>query len=384
MQKKVGSGWGIETVDSTGDVGRYTSITVDVNGNPHITYLDVTNVDLRYAKKTGGSWSIETVDAAGSVGYYTSIDFDANSNPHISCYTATGSDLKYATTALNIIDPIGGETWNVGANENIRWAGPRDIDAYISLQGGDDWIQLFSNIAGTAEGDSFYYGLRIPHFPTGFAGLKLVYAGFDPNGIINYSVSDTFFTITSTIAKLSFTAKREEGGVLLTYETDPVPPEIAGYNIYRSGDEGKTYEKINEDIITETSYKDEESGEAILFYQLGAINNLGNEYIIGATSTVGYGPLMVYPNPWNTGRLNIVYGVPHLPGEDKLHVRVRVYSACGRFVRELVNEKKESGYYFVTWDGKTRDNRRVSQGVYFMRVDAGGSYSRVEKIEVIR
>ena len=36
------SGWGIETVDSTGKVGRDTSIALDSNGYPHISYSDNT------------------------------------------------------------------------------------------------------------------------------------------------------------------------------------------------------------------------------------------------------------------------------------------------------------------------------------------------------
>jgi hypothetical protein len=67
------STWSIITVDTTANVGSFSSIALDSIDCPHISYYDVTNGDLKYAKWTGSSWSIETVDADGIVGYWTSI-----------------------------------------------------------------------------------------------------------------------------------------------------------------------------------------------------------------------------------------------------------------------------------------------------------------------
>jgi len=96
--------WNIETVDSAGDVGEYTSIAIDNNGYSHISYYDSTNRHLKYARWTGTAWSIKTVDSSiGIVGRYTSIALDSNGYPHIS-YDST-RDLKYAKwtgTAWNI------------------------------------------------------------------------------------------------------------------------------------------------------------------------------------------------------------------------------------------------------------------------------------------
>jgi cell division septation protein DedD len=95
--------WNIETVDSDGDVGWDTSIALDSNGYPHISYLDMSNYDLKYAKWTGTAWSTTTVDSDGDVGWSTSIALDSKGYPHISYQDITNSyqditnnDLKYA------------------------------------------------------------------------------------------------------------------------------------------------------------------------------------------------------------------------------------------------------------------------------------------------
>ncbi len=109
------SGWHVHTVDSEGYVGYYTSLAIDANGYPHISYHDSETSpysadpeDLMYAYQDASGWHIHTVDSEGYVGRYTSLALDGEGCPHISYHDDTNGDLKYAyyQTSLQVYLPI--------------------------------------------------------------------------------------------------------------------------------------------------------------------------------------------------------------------------------------------------------------------------------------
>jgi hypothetical protein len=95
-----GSTWDLQTVDNPRrlELGEWTSLALDNQDRAHIScYEGGSNRDLKYIKWTGSAWEFVTVDGgAAYVGRYTSITLDSRGNPHISYFDFTNYDLKYA------------------------------------------------------------------------------------------------------------------------------------------------------------------------------------------------------------------------------------------------------------------------------------------------
>jgi PKD repeat protein len=121
-----GNEWLITTVDSTDDVGKWTSIVLDGRGFPHISYWDVTNEDLKFTQWFGSGWQIETLDSDGNVGMHSSIDLDRKGFPHISYQDRTYKDLKYVKWT--------GTSWDIATVDQI---GDLGVSTSIALDSYD-------------------------------------------------------------------------------------------------------------------------------------------------------------------------------------------------------------------------------------------------------
>jgi hypothetical protein len=67
-----------------------------------------------------------------------------------------------------------------------------------------------------------------------------------------------------------------------------------------------------------------------------------------------------YPNPF-LNRTTIYYNLTYAG-----QVNMRIYNRAGRLVRNLFNESKNAGYYYINWDVGDGNSRSLSSGIYFL------------------
>jgi flagellar hook assembly protein FlgD len=75
------------------------------------------------------------------------------------------------------------------------------------------------------------------------------------------------------------------------------------------------------------------------------------------------------PNPFNA-ETSIRYTV-----KGTQPIAVEIYNAKGQKVKTLVNTTKASGNYNIRWNGTDDNNRKVSGGIYFCKLNTGNSTS---------
>jgi hypothetical protein len=136
--------WVTTVVDSSGYVGQFTSIALDSSNKAYISYYkvvllgDATTGNLMYATNASGSWVTTTVDSTGDVGRHTSIALDSSNKAYISYWDITNGNLKFASNASG---SWGTETVDSDL-ENTRTEMPH-MDFYIN--------GVFANCGSTGE-----------------------------------------------------------------------------------------------------------------------------------------------------------------------------------------------------------------------------------------
>ena len=87
-----------------------------------------------------------------------------------------------------------------------------------------------------------------------------------------------------------------------------------------------------------------------------------------------------YPNPFNA-ETDIRYQIPDV--HSPVHVGLTIYNVLGQAIRTLVDTPLSAGHYTVKWDGRDRQGRDVSSGIYFYRLSVDGGRFRDTKRMVV-
>ncbi|MEE8409379.1 MAG: hypothetical protein V3T05_07225, partial [Myxococcota bacterium] len=86
----------LDTVGPRGETGWWPSLAIDHNDQPHLSFCDAYDADLKYATRVGKQWRVESVISEGKVGKYTALDVDSKGRVGIAFYDQDKKYLRYA------------------------------------------------------------------------------------------------------------------------------------------------------------------------------------------------------------------------------------------------------------------------------------------------
>ncbi|RPI53225.1 MAG: hypothetical protein EHM56_07480, partial [Chloroflexi bacterium] len=170
--RRVGADWHIETVVTFVGTGYDTSLSfaLDTGNQPHVSYYDYDLSLLRYAHKVGGIWQSDTVDPEDYRGQGSSLVIDAQGHPRISY---SGDGLMYARFdgAVWRITQVDND-WSAGSRSSLAldryghphigysvWAYPDHELRYARFDGFDWQIEILDTAAETSRFESMSLAL---------------------------------------------------------------------------------------------------------------------------------------------------------------------------------------------------------------------------------
>ena len=219
----------------------------------------------------------------------------------------------------------------------------------------------------------------------GYPYHNLQYPGDNATLPVTLSSFTAIYTFSNTVSVMWTTQSESNmiGYHILRAETDELREALrVSDNMVRS---------LNQSTETNYSYTDETTFEDTkYFYWLQSAEYDGTMEFFGPVS-VKTGiisndtpviPLITqlnnaYPNPFNPST-TISFDIA-----ETAFVNIEIYNIRGQRVKSLVTQEIKPGRYNVVWQGKNDNNRTVSSGIYFYKMQAG-KYTKINKVLMMK
>lgn len=135
--------WFVEPVGSGPQDYKFgTSVAVDPQGNPHVTFHEQTNGDLALASRGADGWSVELIETDVQVGLFSHLIIDQDGRFHLSYLKTEGASagiVKYATRGA---DETVWAISEVGRLDDLSFGfiGARNSTSLAVDSSGNPWI----------------------------------------------------------------------------------------------------------------------------------------------------------------------------------------------------------------------------------------------------
>ncbi len=83
----------------------------------------------------------------------------------------------------------------------------------------------------------------------------------------------------------------------------------------------------------------------------------------------------LFPNPF-TDYINFDFYLP-----EKAHTKIFVYDILGNRITELINEELNRGDYSISWNGRDKNDKETSQGIYFIFFNIKDHFKTIKVIK---
>jgi len=345
-------------------VGRYGYL-----GTPEGEFVSVTDVPADQGGKVKLSWNASYLEL-DPYAVVTSYRVYRSVPPNLA------ASMRAAGVQFTRVDDEGESLVRQGALVTTFVAGTTYFWEYLATVTAD-FLPNYSYLAATAQ-DSTAAGAPVTAFM-----IQARAAGsqhWESLPMSGYSVDNL-----PPAAPAPFTGQYSAGSTYLHWDPN-TEVDLAGYRLYRGASAGFVPGPGNlVGALPDTGYVDPAGVPS--YYKLTAVDTHGNESLVATLSpsgTVSVGdatPELAFalpsPNPANA-RTTLQYTLPRAG-----LVRLGVYDASGRLVRELASGTREAGQHAEAWNLRDASGRTVGAGLYFARLETDGR-TLVHRVAVTR